>query len=225
MKLLIVDTETSSLKEDAEMIELAGALFDCDSKSIIASVSTLVNAQVPNEAYFTNRISDVTLSNTSDEVTTFGLRYLYCLFAECDAVVAHYAGFDAKFLDFEGKPFLCSYEDFDFSIDSRFAKQKLSLANLAQVYEVPIVNAHRAMSDVNILCQVFSKCNDLEALIQDAMQPKILVKADVTYQERQLAKDAGFDWEKHLPKAWTKYCKSRELDNLPFHYCVLATEE
>ena len=66
---------------------------------------------------------------------------------------------------------------------------------------------------------------DLEHLITHAMRPKVLVRALVSYDERQLAKNHHFVWS--VPPGYKKEVWNREYPegaiptNLPFKTKVL----
>jgi DNA polymerase-3 subunit epsilon len=42
------------------------------------------------------------------------------------------------------------------------------------------------------------------------------MKADVSYEERHLAKDSGFRWNDPIRGAWTRRISQREIRKLPF---------
>lgn len=92
----------------------------------------------------------------------------------------------------------------------------LTVRDLALAYGVPVWEAHRALTDCTYLVQVFQRCHDLEALLQAALEPRRLVRARVSYDDRQLAKDAGFRWNEQVPRAWSRRLSEREIAALPF---------
>jgi DNA polymerase-3 subunit epsilon len=42
------------------------------------------------------------------------------------------------------------------------------------------------------------------------------MKAQVSYDDRQLARDAGFRWNDPVKGAWTRRLSAREVGELPF---------
>ncbi len=75
--------------------------------------------------------------------------------------------------------------------------------------------AHRAVFDVLTMLRVLSSY-PLEDVISYSKIPFIMVRAHVSYDDRQLAKDARFMWEKcgtkTFPKAWVKAIKADQLE-------------
>ena len=87
-----------------------------------------------------------------------------------------------------------------------------------------LVAAHRALTDCIYIAQVFERCDDLEALLLEALEPRQLYQAQVSYAQRQLAKDAGFRWNEPIKGAWTRRLSQRQLQTLelPFEAKPLA---
>jgi DNA polymerase-3 subunit epsilon len=63
---------------------------------------------------------------------------------------------------------------------------------------------------------VFERCDDLDGLLQNAQQPRFMYQALVSYDDRQLAKDAGFSWNNDGSKTWTRKLTEVEAGELPF---------
>lgn len=82
---------------------------------------------------------------------------------------------------------------------------------------IGVGTAHRAGDDVRLLVECFNRCShfdeSLEKAITRSQSPQIELKAIVSYDNRQLAKDAGFQWDCDR-KIWVK--KVRECDRLNF---------
>jgi DNA polymerase-3 subunit epsilon len=87
---------------------------------------------------------------------------------------------------------------------------------LALAHGIPVWAAHRALTDCIYLAQVFERCDDLQGLLQNAQQPRFLYQALVSYDDRQLAKDAGFSWNNDGSKTWTRKLTEAEAGELPF---------
>ena len=204
MKLLILDTETTGLNpQREEIIEIAASLFHVESRSVLASLSTLITPQkTKNSAQHINKISDEALAATSAVVGSAALAMLKNMATECDYIVAHNAEFDRRFLEkypslnFGGKTWLCSMKDL--SLGS--AKK---LTELALECGVPVTRVHRADSDVDLLCRIFENTSNLTELVREATQPKIIVEALVSFEDKDKAKIAGFTWDKER-RGWFK---------------------
>ena len=87
---------------------------------------------------------------------------------------------------------------------------------MALAYEVPVWSALRALTDCIYLAEVLKRCKDLEILLMHGLEPRRLMKAEVSYDERQLAKNAGFRWNEPVKGAWTRRISEREIRKLPF---------
>ena len=80
---------------------------------------------------------------------------------------------------------------------------------------------HRALSDCYYISEVFKKCDNLEQLLLKATEPRFLYKALVSYEERSLAKNAGFRWNSPVQGAWSKKLTTDEAKNLDFSVEIL----
>ena len=90
------------------------------------------------------------------------------------------------------------------------------MIDLALAYGIPVWSAHRALTDCIYLSEVFQRCEDLERLIAHALEPRRLVRAQVSYDQRHLARDAGFRWNDPVKGAWARRLSEREEQELPF---------
>ncbi len=86
-------------------------------------------------------------------------------------------------------------------------------------------SAHRALTDCIYLAEVFRRCETLEALIQHGLEPRYLVKANVSYEQRHLAKGEGFRWNDPVVGAWTRRLSKREASKLPFTVVKVEQED
>ena len=95
-------------------------------------------------------------------------------------------------------------------------KTRPSVRDLALAYGVPVWNAHRALTDCIYLAEVFKRCSELENLLIRALEPKVLIRAEISYEKRHLAKKAGFKWNDAIKGAWSRKMSRREMENLEF---------
>lgn len=213
MLLTIIDVETTGLEDDAEVIEIAAVLFDTESMAVIQQLSTLIKPSIPNGAEIKNKISESALK-IAEELEVFANSIIDTIFQLADIsdfVIAHNAEFDKKFLPEIKQQWLCTHRDF------RFEKATNgSLLHLANDYGVPIVNNHRALSDCLLIVEIFRKhsAEELEALINFAAEPNITLEAQCSYAEKDLAKNAGFQWNRIIPKKWAKVVKRSEYQDV-----------
>lgn len=216
--LLIVDTETTGLDPDRdECLEVGVILFDVPSRQVLAQQSFLL----PVEANAAEPINRIPAAATSlPQPWQAGLVYLQALIDAADVLVAHNAAFDRQWfgrsqLPSISKPWLCSMEDIRWP-EQRQLRARPSVRDLALAYEIPVWAAHRALTDCIYLAEVFRRCEDLEQRLAHGLEPRVLFKAQLSYDQRHLAREAGFRWNDPVPGAWTRRLSAREADALGF---------
>ncbi|MFM7085546.1 MAG: 3'-5' exonuclease [Cyanobium sp.] len=226
-RLLILDTETTALSpSQGQCIEVGAVLFDVASRSPLMQVSFLLPCD-HNPAQHVNGIPAAV--SRLQQPWQSGLHCFLDMVASAEALLAHNVGFDRQWFGTEllpalDKPWICSMEDIRWPAD-RHLRATPSVRDLALAYGVPVWEAHRALTDCIYLVQVFQRCHDLETLLQVALEPRCLVRARLSYDERQLAKDAGFRWNEPVPRAWSRRLSDREIAALPFAVDPIEAEE
>ena len=216
--ILILDTETTGLdNEKDDCLEVGSILFNVKSRSVLAQQSFLL----PVENNQAEKINNIPAEITRLPQPLFeAIKYFESLVQVSDVIVAHNAEFDMKWFGFKKlpqieKPWICSMDDITWPSD-RQLKTRPSVKDLALAYGIPVWNAHRALTDCIYLAEVFKRCNDLEQLLIHALEPKILLRAEISYEQRHLAKNAGFRWNEAVKGAWSRKMSRRELDKLEF---------
>ena len=225
--LLILDTETSGLdpKQD-HCLEVGAILFHAPRGAVLAQHSFLLPVQ-DNAAESINHIpADVTRLN---QPWREGLEYFQALLDSAELLVAHNAAFDRQWfgkdhLPAVSKPWLCTMEDIAWPVD-RQLRSRPSVRDLALAYGVPVWAAHRALTDCIYLAEVFCRCNDLETLLLHGLEPRRLMRAQVSYQQRHLAKQAGFRWNDPVQGAWTRRLSDRQAAELDFQVVSIDQDE
>jgi DNA polymerase-3 subunit epsilon len=220
--LLIVDVETTGInfKENAP-IEIGAILFDVKHRAVTHQFSALLPSVVPNGAEAVNGIPDALLALAKIPwLCEPSICYLQLLYSSADAVVAHNVDFDRLWLEplltcKPSTPWICTLRDFRWHRPGLRATP--SVIDLALAHGVPVWAAHRALTDCTYLAQVLATREDLAELLVDAQKPQLLYAALVPYDERHLAKEAGFQWQGHgWMKTWTRYLREDEAAALPF---------
>ena len=221
--IIILDTETTGLDENKdEIIEIGSILFNVTTKSVLSQVSFLLPVS-SNEAEHINGIpSEVTnIKQPWEEGLNFFLKLVDC----SDLIVAHNSEFDKKWfgkgrLPNLKKKWVCSLEDIDWSFQKNL-KNRPSVTDLALSFSIPVWSLHRALSDCFYISEVFKKCHNLEEILIKATEPRFLYKALVSYEERSLAKQAGFRWNNPEQGAWAKKLTVEEANSLDFKVQIL----
>ena len=223
--LLIIDTETSGLEpEQDHCLEVGSILFSVPERAVLAQQSFLLPV-TSNAAEPINRIpASVT---RLPQPWRQALDYLASLIDSADVLVAHNAAFDRQWfgrgsLPAVQQPWLCTMEDIRWPAE-RQLRSRPSVRDLALAYEIPVWAAHRALSDCTYLAEVFRRCENLEDLLMKGLEPRRLMRAQVSYDNRQLAKDAGFRWNDPVKGAWTRRLSEREASELAFSVVAVET--
>ena len=216
--LLILDTETSGLDPATDhCLEVGAVLFHVPARAVLAQLSFLLPADT-NPARSINGI-DPAVTRVAQPWQQ-SLELFLTMVHGADAVVAHNAAFDRQWfgtaaLPAIDKPWICSMEEIHWPAE-RHLRANPSVRDLALAYGIPVWAAHRALTDCIYLAQVFERCEDLEALLVAAMEPRQLFRAQLSYAERHRAKEAGFRWNHPVTGAWSRRLSEREALALPF---------
>jgi DNA polymerase-3 subunit epsilon len=233
--LLIVDVETTGLDFDENApIEFGAILFDVEHRSITHQFSALLPSVVPNGAEALNGIPNSLLDTA--EVRAWGITTLRCLqhlYNCADAILAHNAEFDRQWLlpillskedelagNWRQKPWICTLRDFRWKVPG--LRSTPSVVDLALAHGVPVWHTHRALTDCIYLAEVLASRQDLPELLLDAQTPQILYAAVVTYEQREMVKAEGFQWQAHQQRTWTRYLREDEVGALPFKVVAVA---
>ena len=217
-RLLVLDTETTALHpDDGECIEVGAVLFHVPTRSVLTQVSFLLPCR-DNGAQAINGIPAPV--SQLEQPWREALSCFLAMAAAADAILAHNVAFDRQWfgrgpLPALDKPWICSMDDISWPPE-RHLRACPSVRDLAIAHGVPVWAAHRALTDCIYLVQVLERCGDLEGLLQVACEPRVLYRAQLSYSERQLAKEAGFRWNDPVPGAWTRRLSEREAAALPF---------
>ena len=216
--LLIIDTETTGLDPQLDhCLEVGVILFDVPSRQVLAQHSFLLPVEA-NAAEAINRIPAA--ATNLPQPWRPALIYLQSLLDAADVLVAHNAAFDRQWfgrghLPATDKPWLCSMEDMRWPAE-RLLRSRPSVRDLALAYEIPVWAAHRALTDCIYLAEVFRRCDELEQLVLRGLEPRQLMRAQVSYDDRHLARDAGFRWNEPVKGAWARRLSEREARDLDF---------
>jgi DNA polymerase III subunit epsilon len=216
MNLLIIDTETTGLDPNIhQVIEVGAILYSVEHRAAIQQVSTLIEC-FENPAQHVNGI-DPGLTQISPHGSC--LWTISHMAARAEYIVAHNADFDRQW--FSKAPLrpllnhLGEYLPWLDTMDMPFpgSEPGSNLVKLALSQGVPVVSAHRALTDCQLIASIFSKQSNLEELIKIAAQPRRVVKALVSYQDRTLAYNTGFKFDRLIPRAWARKMTEAEIES------------
>lgn len=231
---LILDTETTGKVEEPEavIIEVGVILYSLEKGTPVRSYSTLIRREP-------GTIKDALIPRLTgiwDDDLDLGLHpqvaweVVAKMMVKADVVIAHNVAFDrvmcerdrvyvdeVKLYMLTPRPWVCSMTQIEWP--DREPGASKSLAAAALHYGVGVVAAHRALTDCDILSRTFSRLkelgHDLQELVANAMVPRTKVKALVSYDNRQVAKDHGFAWDGEK-KMWWREVTDEQRGKLPF---------
>jgi DNA polymerase-3 subunit epsilon len=195
-------------------------------RSIIEVYSGLMHAK-NNEAEMVNRIPSRLVSELSPTVNKPVWKKIDMMAGYADAIVAHNAEFDRRFVDKRGaytwksKPWICTHEDITWPRQSGSG----NLVSLALDHGVGVTHAHRALQDCLLLARMFEAVDSPDLLLENglerALTPKFMYQAVVSYDDRHLAKAAGFHWDGES-RMWLRRMTEREAERFSFRLVKLS---
>lgn len=224
MRLLAFDIETTGFDlEKDRIIELGFALYDTKLKTILKTGGFLFNRsdfpKSSEQALRAHGIQEEVLLEFGVDPTPALFRFLeHLLTWKVDALVGHNSkNFDLPFLIKECAkesldPRMLKYLDhidtridliFEREPDSRKLKYMAADAGFLQTEQ------HRAMFDAITCLKILLK-HDVEKVLAYSKIPFKTVEAVVSFDQRELAKARGYQWQPQQKK-WTKTLKETEV--------------
>ena len=231
MKILGIDFETTGLSaEKNEIIEIGAVLFDTETKKPLELYSTLVTSGKTGMAPFISDEIYAITGITQDMVNNHGeplykvREKMQTMEDRADFFMAHNAEFDRGFynqhLYQSRKPWLCSTNDIEYP--KHFKGRSLIHVSAEHGFINPF--QHRAVFDVMSMLRVASQY-DFRDIIQSSISPMVTVRAMVSYETRDQAKQRGYEWDGGL-KEWRKVIKqykvAKEVAEAPFQVVILG---
>jgi DNA polymerase III epsilon subunit-like protein len=218
-RVLLLDTETTGTDESAQCIEVAAAVFDIRYAVVVRAFSSLLCAR-SNEAECVNQIPAQALLDAPGPAATWIA--VSNLAVEAEAIVAHGAEFDRRFVPSDAvpsAPWICSMDDL---LWPRARKPGESLVSLALAHGLGVCSAHRALDDVELLARLLARVHemgaDLDAFLARGLRPKArFVVADRRFDpaRNEMAKAAGFKWDPDA-REWWRVMAVEDASVLPF---------
>lgn len=213
------DYETTGLDPKIDrVIEIGATLWDWDRKNTFKVISELVwEEDYPESsegAAATHRI-------TQEDLEMFAVppgpvfKSFVDLMGMSMAVMAHNADFDVSFLreamiryNLPGTIPTIIDTKIDLPLDPTVHESR-RLMHLAASHGFINPFPHRSLSDTLTMCKVASYY-DLNEVLVRAKSPKLTIIAEVSYDNKDLAKQRGYHWEA-LTKTWEKAIKEIDL--------------
>lgn len=213
MIINIVDLETTGLDPAKdEVTEIGAILWDTDLNAPVAFFNKLlrINGKLEQKIIELTGITDDLLAKHGELPEKVWKEYsAFC--AHADFMLAHNAPFDRGFIEAaigpELRPWIDSCTDVDYP--ETITTRKLTYLAAEHGFANPF--AHRAITDVLTTAQIVSRY-DWNETIKNAQTPSITLRAMVTYEQNQKAKDLSFRWDA-TRKIWTKQVKEHRVEN------------
>lgn len=214
-----IDFETLGLNPEVdEITELGLVLFETDTKQPVQITGYLVATDKVVTEEIT-RLTGITnaLLNAYGKPRTATLKGLLAAVKNVDYFLAHNgSNFDKPFLEAwckrEGlpmptQPWIDSRVDLPAEAYEKGANLFVMAAHAGFLFD-----GHRAVNDVLATFKILSQY-DIDVVIQRALTPNVRARAVISYDDRLLAKGAGFQWCPER-KRWEISVKANELDAL-----------
>jgi DNA polymerase-3 subunit epsilon len=218
MILCGIDLETTSLDiETTEVVEVGAVLWDTERQVPLK----LLNELMPCQEEISEETTEITGIKAAD-VDIYGMpkdkvwRWVSWMMKKADYVVGHNVNrFDRPIVErvlqeqnliVPDKDWLDTYTDMPLSV----TPTKLSYMAADMGFLNPF--AHRAVFDV-LTCLILLSKQPLDEIIEIAKSPMVEAVADVSYQDRDKAKDARFRWDADR-KLWVKELRHHHLETL-----------
>ena len=206
-----IDFETTSVDpKTCFPVEIAVILWDSKNQKVIEASSALID--VPKDISITNTeitgIDNmlVALHGLSWEQTQEFIGYRI---NTADYMMAHNISFDRTILE---RIIKCDKPWIDTMTDIPYPEKikTRSLPYLAAEHGFLNPFPHRALFDVMTMIQIASMY-DFDEILKYANSPNIWIRATVSFDDKQLAKDRYFKWDP-TNKFWVKKVKEINID-------------
>lgn len=194
--VLILDTETTGVDPKTDRaIEVAAVQYSLEHACVMESYASLICAE-ENPAEAINHIPGKALPFAMDDGDVW--RRVRDMASRCDAIVAHNAAFDRRFVPESLRdcvPWICTLSGFDWPR----AGDDRKLISIALAHGLGVVDPHRALADCYLIARLLTRCaelgTDIGAMLERGLRPQATFQALVSFENKDLAKAKGFQWD------------------------------
>jgi DNA polymerase III subunit epsilon len=230
--LLIIDTETTGLDPTVDrVVELAAILYSVEHQTILHQMSSICESP-DNAAEHINRIPAGALRSVKAALESHSIKMFQAMACEANFLVAHNADFDKQWFQGDASKslinprtqqplrWLCTMDDFTWP---RQNKPGDSLINLALAHGIGVSSAHRALTDCQLIAALLDRVTkeELSSMLCEALTPRHLYMANVSFDNNQLAKNAGFKWKPER-RMWVKKLTEAQANLFDFRVTRLS---
>jgi len=207
-RALLLDTETTGVDPLVDsVVEVAACLYDLELGCPLESYASLVRAEA-NPAERINGVPAAALAEANHPIEVW--RRVVELAKGADVIAAHNAEFDRSFVRAAGiesiaeKNWVCTRSDFLWEGGGEGGGRKL--VEIVLAYGLGVASAHRALTDVDLMSRLLTRVKErgvsLPDLFRRAARPKRRFVAQVSFEMKHLAKEAGFAWNPDRREWW-----------------------
>lgn len=226
--ILLLDLETSGLDPAKDCpVEAAWAVYSLEHRAVMRAHSTLVDATT-YRGDAVDAVRDLSdLHKITPEMWRTGLHWdavekaVKASAGNVDAIVAHNASFDRRWFrdeTIQAKPWICTLN----GVRWPEAGKSKRLGDIALEHGVAVIDAHRALPDVQTLARLLTMAarlgHDVSAILERGLRPtSVYVVADTDFDPARnaLAKEHGFSWVGER-KVWERTMADEDAAGLPF---------
>lgn len=217
MIVLGLDLETTGLDNQKDSItEIGAVLYDWKTNTPLEMMNRVITTSdsIPQRIVELTGITDEIIKNHGKDIMSV-VNEFNSLASQAEMLVIHNAPFDTGFMKpLEGLGLLgLNKEVIDTMRDLPLNKtihQSVKLTHLAATHGFLNPFSHRAIFDVLTMLKVLG-CYQIEDVLNYKNSPTLKVIANVTFDQKDLAKEAGFRWHAK-EKIWFKELKEFELN-------------
>ena len=234
MRGMFLDFEaTDKNVESARITQIAFSIFDLNKQKELFHYSSLVMPE--GDFYFDETASAITGIDIK-QLHEFGaslrsvLEIMHKHLSGVEYLIAHNLhAYDLPLYKNEVKRLELADYELPSLIDTRFDVpwpnhiETRKLTYLGAEFGVVNPSAHSARHDVDIMSKLFFMF-PLETIIERAASPQVWVRADVTFDHKDKAREKRFQWNP-TKKIWVKQFKQCDLEKETFDFKTIILHD
>lgn len=232
MLVCLLDLESTGLDTKTSLITQIGAIMVDPTTWEYTNGFVPFNSYLYDETYPELHKDVVRVTGITDEflkangIPPFqGLANLVKMLSQADYIITYNASYDVRLLEanlerygivpVKEYKYICGLRDVDYPDYMKCRK----LSHLALDHGVPVnpESLHNALGDLRVMLELFRVGGyKFDDMVRNNIEPNIVIRAMVGYEDREVAKNQKYSWEKTsdlvFPKSWVKTIKASALE-------------